>query len=35
MRVKTAEKPPVGAEEEMGETPERINIKETIKINPI
>jgi hypothetical protein len=35
MSVKTAEKPPVGAEEEMGETLERINIEETIKINPI
>jgi hypothetical protein len=34
-RSKIAAKPLVGAEEEMGETLEKINIEETIKINPV
>jgi hypothetical protein len=32
---KLQKKPLVGAEEEMGETLKRINIDETIKINPV
>jgi hypothetical protein len=34
-RSKIAAKPLVEAEEEMGETLEKINIEETIKINPV